>query len=290
MISCIRTVSYNCKNFISSVDEIRELCQVFDVIFLQETWLMDSELYKLSQVDSNFLAQGVSSMDTSNQLIRGRPYGGLAILWSKHLGCQCKPVIFKDNNMFMALEISVAGVKHLFINVYLPYCYIGNLDLFLSCLSEMDSIITAASTPYVYFIGDFNADLSKDHLFGSELKSFCSDMNLIISDKEHLGDSYTFLSSAHDSVSWLDHVVCTNSAHALMRDYKVLYDKVSSDHFPLSMTIDIQLQSAAVVNDVARRDSRVNWDKLTEPQIQKYTDFTKLKCDCVFLSQPGLLC
>ena len=101
MISFIRAVSFNCKNFKSSVEEIRELCMDHDVIFLQETWLMKSELPMLSQVDPGFLAQGLSSMDTDNVLITGRPYGGLAILWAKHLGAQCKTkTLFRRKRMF----------------------------------------------------------------------------------------------------------------------------------------------------------------------------------------------
>ena len=98
----------------------------------------------------------------------------------------------------------------------MPYCYIENLDEFTAHLSKLDNIITTANTPYVYVIGDFNADLNKDHLFGSELASFCADMNLIISDTAHLKGGYTFVSSAHNTTSWLDHVVCTTNAHVLL--------------------------------------------------------------------------
>ena len=270
MFACIKAVTFNCKNFKSSVDEIRELCQSHDLIFLQETWLLDSELTMLSQVDCDFSAQGVSTMDTNNQLITGRPYGGLAILWAKKLG-QCKPVIYKDSKHFMALEISVAGVTHIFVNVYMPYCYSGNLDLFLSCLSEIDTIISSASTPYVYFMGDFNSDVHKDHhLFGAELKSFCNDVNIVISDTEWLHDCYTFLSSAHNTVSWLDHVICTNSAHHLLIDFEVLYDKVTSDHFPMSVVIDIQHQSATPVDDFSKRVTKVFWDKLSAADIDEF--------------------
>ena len=178
---------------------------------------MDSELTMLSEVDRDFIAQGVSSMDTNHQLITGCLYGGLAILWAKTLG-QCKPILYKESNHFMALEITVEGVSHLFVNV-----------------------CSSVSTPYVYFMGDFNSDLLKVNLlFGAELKSFCNDTNIVISDMEWLHDCYTFLGSAHNTVSWIDHVICTNSAHSLMNNFKVLHDKVSSDHFPICAVINIQ--------------------------------------------------
>jgi hypothetical protein len=94
------------------------------------------------------------------------------------------------------------------------------------------------------------------------LISFCKDVNLVLSDKDHLVDCYTYLSTAHNTVSWLDHVVCTNSAHTLVKDCIILYDKMSSDHFPLSVAIDTQLQSASIATDSVRRETCVRWGNL----------------------------
>ena len=60
------------------------------------------------------------------------------------------------------------------------------------------------------------------------------------------------------------------------------YDKFSSDHFPLSVVIDIQLQSAAVVVKDTCKVARVICDSLSAADIDTYKASTC--CKQVFLS------
>ena len=53
--------------------------------------------------------------------------------------------------------------------------------------------------------------------------------------------SFTYLSEAHGSTSWIDHCICTGQAHASILAINVIYDTQSSDHFPLSICIDISI-------------------------------------------------
>ena len=64
----------------SSIPEIHQVCDISDVVFLQETWLASDELHLLASLDDRFYSQGVSAMDAINKLLRGRPHGGLGIL------------------------------------------------------------------------------------------------------------------------------------------------------------------------------------------------------------------
>ena len=81
---------------------------------------------------------------------------------------------------------------------------------------------------------------SNGHCFGKLLTDFCEEENLVVSDAKLLPpDSYTFLSDAYGTTSWLDHVIATSNSHSLIRDMKVCYDKISSDHHPLHATIDL---------------------------------------------------
>ena len=70
-------------------------------------------------------------------------------------------------------------------------------------------------------MGDFNAHISEhcstgvSHKFGRELMSFCIKENLCLSDILYcnVDDMYTFHSDAHDTDLWLDHILCTQTAH-----------------------------------------------------------------------------
>jgi hypothetical protein len=121
-------------------------------------------------------------MDINSAILSGRPFGGLAILWSKKLGHLCKPVIYEDDSNIIGLELTLRKVKYLFINIYMPYCCAQNRDNFVSNLSQIDSIIRSCGTPYVFIMGDFNADPNKVHLFGQELAEYCNDVKLVLSD------------------------------------------------------------------------------------------------------------
>ena len=81
--------------------------------------------------------------------------------------------------------------------------------------------------------GDFNADVGTH--FETELLSMCDKAGLIISDYDGYGRSsgiHTYVSAAHNSTSWLDHVICSYSANASLIDIKVDDLPPSSDHCP----------------------------------------------------------
>ncbi|XP_026746102.1 uncharacterized protein LOC113507447 [Trichoplusia ni] len=54
-----------------------------DVIALQETWLPPHDIPCLGSIDDSFAYTGKSAVDTSAGILRGRPYGGVALLWKK---------------------------------------------------------------------------------------------------------------------------------------------------------------------------------------------------------------
>ena len=74
----INVCTFNCKYVQSSVDEIKSLCKKCDVLLLQETWLLDSELPYLSNISDEFYAKGISSVAT-DKVLQGRKHGGIGI-------------------------------------------------------------------------------------------------------------------------------------------------------------------------------------------------------------------
>ena len=149
----LSVVTFNCKSFKSSINEIKALCCTSDVIFLQETWLLDFDLPMLAQVDSLFYGAGITAVDTTSGLLSGRPYGGLAVLWRKSLGSQCKPIIYDHKTRLMGFELVHNGRLYSFINVYLPYCCQENQSEFARYLALVDSLVTQANTSFLYILG-----------------------------------------------------------------------------------------------------------------------------------------
>lgn len=77
--------TFNCKNVKRSLEHIRQLCRASDIIALQETWLLPEDINFLGSIDDEFGFTGTSAVDTAAGVLRGRPYGGVALLWKKQV-------------------------------------------------------------------------------------------------------------------------------------------------------------------------------------------------------------
>ena len=100
--------------------EIQELCVKFDIVFLQETWLLEFELTFVSPISKEFYNKGVSAVNDKNGLIKGRWHGGVAILRRKALN-HCKILDFSDERILL-FELICGDKKLLFANIYI-YIY-----------------------------------------------------------------------------------------------------------------------------------------------------------------------
>ena len=84
-------------------------------------------------------------------------------------------------------------------------------------------------------------------------------------------DSYTHVSEAWGSVSWLDHIVSSADFHHCIQTVSVDYDISDVDHFPVLMDLSLDdIPETSVSNHVSYR--RLAWDKLTADDRAKYLD------------------
>ncbi len=287
----IRICSYNCKNVKSSVTEIRSLCDKCDILLLQETWLLDQELSFLSGLHSEFYGRGVSSMDSSVGIHHGRPYGGLGILWRKSLNALCS-ISLMDDSRLMGIDINIDSTVLSLLNVYLPYDDGTNLGEFQSYLAKIACKL--GDSHYACAIGDYNANIScQNHRFGTELISFSSRDNLLLSDKLLAPtDTFTFISEAHGTVSWIDHIVSTVNMHSIVENINVDYSCISSEHFPVFITINTKdINISKEYNGRGNTGTgRINWTKLSDDDIKTYTNITEELLADIRLSHKLLLC
>ncbi len=278
--SLLHVSSFNCKHLKTSIDEIRELCKASDVVLLQETWLLEHDLHLLNMISPDHYAKGISSVDCQEKLLVGRPHGGLAVLWRKTLGAKCKPIVIPEETRIMGLEIQTSTQSIMLVNVYLPYNSRENVHEFDDYLNRLSGIIQAADTPYIYCVGDFNADCSGNQLFGRKLKSFCQDESLLITDLEFLpaSSTFTYHSASHNITTWLDHIITTNTGHGDVEAVSVEYKYITSDHFPISMSITIRGVSPDQDKDEERCEENhvyIKWDRLNNDDITQYTTETE---------------
>ena len=274
------------------MNEIRQLCECSDIVCLQETWLCSLDSHILSRIDESFHSSSITSMSLTDNIVRGRPHGGLSILWKKNFR-GCKVVDFNDERI-MALEITTNAGPFLIVNVYLPCDHSDSTDDFLFYLAKISSIIEDHKSSYVCVVGDFNANTihGKKSRFGEELKSYCRAEGLHIADLELCEPSpFTFYCAAHDSVSWLDHVLMPEMVFSRTCSIEILKDFITSDHLPILANLNIMCseiyQSTFDSNDC---HTNIYWQDLTSEEIDRYRCNTECQLKSVAINHSLLLC
>lgn len=266
-----RFISYNCKNVKTSVAEIKKLCERADIVCLQETWLLPYEMTILSEIHPDFDYTGSSAVDLSAGVLRGRPHGGVAILWRRSLFSNVS-IIQSESNRIAAIKVSTSGSDFVVCSVYMPTDCTENFPVFTKCLGLLNAIVESGEVESVYLLGDFNAHYPET--FGKEMLSFCLEQKWICADYEYLNidsDNFTFISEAHNCKRWLDHCLVTSSAWNTITKVHIDYGVYSSDHFPLFIECNLNVIRPKL--RLAKHvDNKVLWGSRDVNQIEKYRE------------------
>lgn len=134
-------------------------CNQADIVLLQETWLQESQHDLLTEINSDFAFTATSGVDSANDLLRGRPSGGVAILWRKSLSHKISPVHILSKRL-CAIEISVADTNVLLICCYMP-CDSRTQNVsseFLDAVNAIQTVVEGSNATAVIIGGDFNVD------------------------------------------------------------------------------------------------------------------------------------
>ena len=280
----ISLCSCNCKGIKRATPYVSELCYKYDIVVLQEHWLLDTEIALLNNVNDSMYSAGVSAVVSGDGILRGRPHGGVGVLWKRSLAGSVE-ILYYDDVRLIGLQIVTGNETMLILCVYMPVCTAENLDDFVMYLGKIRAIVMASETANVIVIGDFNAPI--DSRFGRQLSDFCDEYCYIRSDLEFLGhnaDIYTFVSEAHDSVSWLDHCICTTGAHNSILSVTIGDKSPITDHLPLivvmsynSVMSTVQSSNCNNRNNCANANlctRRVKWENQSKECINNYTAMT----------------
>ena len=162
------------------------------------------------------------------------------------------------------------------VNVYAPYCCPQNRDAFDEYLGNLKIFCEDLNSSNLALIGDFNAGHS--NAFGDIVSNFCEDLEFVGSDTSFLpNDSFTYLSPAHGTTTWIDHVVSSHGFHQSIVDIQILHNYIISDHRPLLVVIECS--SLAGLNNVEPDEhatEKVKWQKVSQTQKENYCEMTKM--------------
>ena len=97
----IKIASYNSTGLgTDKTAYVRHLCdnQNIDILFMQETWLTERNMNQLAFIHDSYMFHGVSGIK-NDELLLGRPHGGVAILWKHDLSKSATPVSVKSQRL-----------------------------------------------------------------------------------------------------------------------------------------------------------------------------------------------
>ena len=133
--------TYNCRGLNSSKKSyVVNLLSDCNFLFIQEHWLSSSQLSELNFLSPNHYGVVVSCFG-NDDVLRGRPYDGCAILWRRDIRAEVQ-FFTTDSRRVSALCVDFTAVKLLFINVYLTHeDSEANFDEFSFQLSIVNNVI-----------------------------------------------------------------------------------------------------------------------------------------------------
>ena len=130
----LKLCTYNMHGYNNGRPLLEHLCSAYDVILLQEHWLPPGDLNKLNSINDEFNSFSVSSMEEklSSGILVGRPFGGVAVLWKKHLSNYIKIIDRDDRGRYIAFLFSHNNCNFLIHCVYFP-CSASSNEFVIDC-------------------------------------------------------------------------------------------------------------------------------------------------------------
>ena len=275
MMAAMKFISYNsCGLGSGRMDYLRGLLPTCTFLMLQEHWLLEQQLDKFrADLGKDVLIHGLSGMESEN-LLHGRPFGGVAIAWNENFKGVVSPVDF-DSKRICAVKIKLQCLDShiLLINMYMPTDS-GGLHVldFQNTLMEASAIIHAHETPYIIVGGDLNTDISRvQSRQRLALLDFVQRENLLLALNHQLANvDYTYESKANGSRSLIDHFIVSESIHDLINCYEVSHHGYNiSDHSSLHLGLNVpcSVRSARPTESCVHD---VSWEKAKEGDVGNY--------------------
>ena len=291
-------VSYNCTGLYEDrVDFIRNFLNDFnvDVLFLQETWLHDSQFKKVRKISDGYLSENVCGIKDDAVIQSRRGYGGVSILWKQSLAQSIKPV--KSNSKRLAcIQLQLkTGYKILVINTYMPNDNYSQNNVDQDFEKEMSNIeqlcLSQSDINAVMLVGDMNVDLDRNNAHLRCLKDLCNRHGLVFT-KNHPNAKYdhTYANMGAGHFSSIDHFIVPHSLSDYVESVSCIDTGLNpSFHFPLWIAITFDLQKLGITERTYQTKG-IAWNRLTENEINQYKQVVSEKLSNIYVPQSACNC
>ena len=217
-----------------------------DIVLLQETWLHKRDLNSVCSLHHDYIGVAKSSIPDHDILV-GRPYGGLAILWNKALDINIKHINIDCDRIDGILLSLNGGNTTLILNVYLP---VDNRNIrhvsieYEACLDAIEIILNEYECDFVVIGGDFNTDFIRNNAQSHCLVDLMERSNLVnawsvCSTGGDDARSIVTFTTSEGHTSCIDHFLVDSISASAVTNVSVLdYLPGSTDagHFPIILS------------------------------------------------------
>ena len=244
-----------------------------DILLLQETWLLDSQQTILSGINSKYLYTATSGVSSRNDVIRGRPAGGVAILWRHEISKYIK-VVPTVNKRICCIKICLPQFEFLVVCCYMP-CDTQTQKVdeeLIDTLNAICCLIESSDSKHCIIGGDFNIDFVRNTGNVKYMKGFMNDYKLhLMWDSLHVRQDYTFESYDGKCRSTIDHFLSSYSINRNIVNCWVSHDVENlSSHSPVSIQLEItNLNKESCPRNLKIGDS-VCWERASDKDLYKY--------------------
>ena len=98
----------------------------------------------------------LSSIDVTNGIKAGRPYGGITFIWHVDFGCNIQVKRYESDTI-LGLSVTKNGSSILFINVCFPVSCHAKYEEYIMCHGILSSILEFLAEDHVCRLGNFIA-------------------------------------------------------------------------------------------------------------------------------------
>ena len=247
-----------------------------DIVFIQETWLLESNRsVSLRSLHCDYLADGISSV-RKDQLLSGRPHGGLGILWRKDMSANVKFKSIDNTNRACAIELNTDNGHLVLINVYMP---VDNQrkshvdEEFLRTMDAIESFVESCGNTKVIIAGDLNVDFSRKNAHDIYIGDFMERYGFTDSFELPVADNgYTYIDLENGCRSCIDHILVRNMLCNSVLKVARSEDALNpSKHIPVIMELFAGHQVCQIIEENQENSTpMISWNRVNEMHIEMY--------------------
>lgn len=294
----LKICSFNCEGVSRSTEYMNEFLSKYecDLFCLQETWLLNENLSKLGNIHDKYLYTGKSGVDSTRDILIGRPAGGVSILYHKSIAKYIECIDIAHPRLCSVILRSVSDVSILVTSVYMPcdnYSMTNVNTEFEEVISIIECTMHTHDCDAYILCGDFNTCFIRANAQGKCLNEFNERNNLLNaweSPIAHRGYTYTNYSLNHNSC--IDYFFVTENVFDKLKECVVHYDPLNpSNHNVISLDYRCDSRNNVIRDRCCKlAEPRNAWYKATEDDIKIYQSKLDDLLDKICIPKDTLIC